>query len=65
MIDGGPLGELRIAHAEDGPRNGPVVLLMHGEPSWSYLYRSMIPPLPRPGPCWLWPLGQASGAGRL
>jgi haloalkane dehalogenase len=44
-IDGGPLGPLRIAHAEAGPANGPVALLMHGEPSWSYLYRKMIPVL--------------------
>jgi haloalkane dehalogenase len=26
-----------------GPRDGAVVLLLHGEPSWSYLYRKMIP----------------------
>jgi len=39
------LGELRIHYLDEGPRNGPVVLLMHGEPTWSYLYRKMIPPL--------------------
>ncbi len=48
-VDGGPLGPLRIAHVEAGPRDGPVVLLMHGEPSWSYLYRKMIPPLAEAG----------------
>jgi haloalkane dehalogenase len=37
--------ELRIAHAEAGPADGPVVLLMHGEPTWSYLYRHIIPVL--------------------
>ncbi len=42
-VDGGPLGPLRIAHVDAGPADGPVVLLMHGEPSWSYLYRKMIP----------------------
>ncbi len=42
MIDGGSLGELRIAHVEDGPRDGPIVLMLHGEPSWSYLYRTML-----------------------
>ena len=31
--------------AEDGPADAPVVLLLHGEPSWSYLYRKMVPPL--------------------
>ena len=34
---------LRMAYVDDG--EGPVVLLLHGEPSWSYLYRHMIPPL--------------------
>jgi haloalkane dehalogenase len=48
-VDGGPLGPLGIAHAEDGPADGPVVLLMHGEPSWGYLYRHMIPPLAAAG----------------
>ncbi len=36
---------LRQAYAEDGPANGPVVLLLHGQPSWSYLYRKMMPVL--------------------
>ena len=36
---------LRIAYVDEGPADGPVVLLIHGEPSWSYLYRFMIPPL--------------------
>ena len=37
------VGILRIAHIEEGPRDGPLVLLMHGEPAWSFLYRKMIP----------------------
>lgn len=37
------LGDLRMAHVEAG--RGPVVLLLHGEPTWSFLYRKMIPPL--------------------
>lgn len=36
---------LRVAHIDEGPKDGPVALLMHGEPSWSYLYRKMIPGL--------------------
>jgi haloalkane dehalogenase len=48
-VDGGDLGGLRIAHAEAGPADGPVMLLMHGEPSWSYLYRKMLPPLAAAG----------------
>jgi len=36
---------LRMAYVDDGPRDGAPVLLMHGEPSWSYLYRHIIPRL--------------------
>lgn len=32
---------LRMHYVDEG--NGPVVLLLHGEPSWAYLYRKMIP----------------------
>ncbi|MDJ0757444.1 MAG: haloalkane dehalogenase [Ardenticatenaceae bacterium] len=34
---------LRVHHIEDGPASGDVVLMLHGEPSWSFLYRHMIP----------------------
>jgi haloalkane dehalogenase len=34
---------LRMAYVDEG--DGPVVLLLHGEPSWGYLYRTMIPSL--------------------
>src|SRR3954468_17019537 len=40
-VDGG----LRVAYVEDGPADGETVLLLHGEPSWSFLYRQMIPVL--------------------
>jgi haloalkane dehalogenase len=36
-------GILRMHYVDEGPRDGAVVLLLHGEPSWSYLYRKMIP----------------------
>ena len=39
------IGGLRIAHVDEGPRDAAPVLLMHGEPAWSFLYRKMIPPL--------------------
>ena len=39
------VGELRVHLVDTGPRQGPTVLLLHGEPSWSYLYRTMIPVL--------------------
>jgi haloalkane dehalogenase len=38
---------LRMAYLDEGA--GPVVLLLHGEPSWSYLYRHMIPVLVEAG----------------
>ncbi len=34
---------LRMHHVDEGPRDAAPVLMLHGEPSWSYLYRSMIP----------------------
>ncbi|HUR40886.1 MAG TPA: haloalkane dehalogenase [Verrucomicrobiae bacterium] len=34
---------LRMHYVDEGPRGAPVVLMLHGEPSWSYLYRKMIP----------------------
>lgn len=36
---------LRQAYIDEGPADGAVVLLLHGQPSWSYLYRKMIPVL--------------------
>ncbi|MEL7042565.1 MAG: haloalkane dehalogenase [Pseudomonadota bacterium] len=35
----------RIHYVDEGPSDGQTILLMHGQPSWSYLYRHMIPPL--------------------
>jgi haloalkane dehalogenase len=36
---------VRIHHVEDGPGRADPVLLLHGEPTWSYLYRKVIPVL--------------------
>lgn len=36
---------LRVHYVDEGPRDAPVVLMMHGEPTWSYLYRHMISPV--------------------
>jgi haloalkane dehalogenase len=38
-------GTLRMAYVEQGPEDGPPVLLLHGEPSWSFLYRKVMPVL--------------------
>jgi pimeloyl-ACP methyl ester carboxylesterase len=34
---------LRLHRVDEGPRDAAPVLMLHGEPSWSYLYRKMIP----------------------
>src|SRR5580692_9907160 len=39
------VGGLRMAYVVDGPADGEPVLLLHGEPSWSFLYRKVMPVL--------------------
>lgn len=34
---------LRMHYVDEGPKDGQIILMLHGEPSWSYLYRFMIP----------------------
>ncbi len=38
-------GTLRVHYLDEGPADAAPILLLHGEPSWAYLYRHMIPPL--------------------
>jgi len=42
-IQDSALGLLRMHYLDEGPADGPVVLCLHGEPTWCYLYRKMIP----------------------
>lgn len=37
--------DIRIHFVDEGPRDAAPILLMHGNPTWAYLYRKMIPPL--------------------
>ena len=39
----------RVHYLDEGPKDGPAVFMLHGEPSWSYLYRKMIPVLSAAG----------------
>jgi haloalkane dehalogenase len=41
--------DLRMHYVDAGPTSADPVLMLHGEPSWSYLYRKMIPPLAAAG----------------
>lgn len=43
MVDDTEGGQLRVHYLDEGPADAAPVLLMHGEPSWSYLYRKMVP----------------------
>ena len=36
---------LRMAYVDEGPRDARTILLLHGEPTWGYLYRRMLPTL--------------------
>lgn len=49
QVADGEGGELRMHYLDEGERDAPIVLLLHGEPTWSYLYRKMIPPLSAAG----------------
>lgn len=40
---------MRMHYVEEGPADAEPILLLHGEPSWSFLYRHMIPPLAEAG----------------
>ncbi len=43
------VGDYRVHYLDEGPADGEIVLLLHGEPTWSYLYRTMIPVLTEAG----------------
>ena len=71
-VPDGEGGELRVHYVDEGPSDAPPVLLMHGEPSWSFLYRTMIPILVDAGlarrrarPRRVRPVGQAVATHRL
>src|ERR1019366_4082978 len=42
-VPDGEGGRLRVHYLDEGPPSAGAVLLMHGEPSWCFLYRTMIP----------------------
>ncbi len=42
-VPDGEGGRLRIHYVDEGAKDTEPVLMMHGEPSWSFLYRKMIP----------------------
>ncbi len=41
--------DLRMHYVDEGPQDGPVMLLLHGMPTWSFLYRDVIPVLVQAG----------------
>jgi haloalkane dehalogenase len=49
QVADGEGGSIRVHYLREGDPDAPVVLLLHGEPSWSYLYRTMIPVLTAAG----------------
>ena len=49
MVDDTEGGELRVHYLDEGSKEADPILLLHGEPSWSYLYRKIIPILTAAG----------------
>lgn len=49
QVDDNEGGLLKLHYIDEGPKDGNVVLMLHGEPSWSYLYRKMITPVVNAG----------------
>ena len=45
MVDDFEGGQLRMHYIDEGPKDGEIVWMQHGEPSWSFLYRKMVKPL--------------------
>jgi len=43
------IGDTRIHYLDEGPKDGKIIYLLHGEPAWSYLFRKMIPTLTAAG----------------
>lgn len=49
QLDDPQLGALRLHHLQTGPKRGPPIVLMHGQPTWSYLYRQVASGLAKAG----------------
>ena len=49
QVDDNEEGSLNLHYIDEGPRDANVVLMLHGEPSWAYLYRKMIDPVVEAG----------------
>jgi haloalkane dehalogenase len=44
-VEADGLDPVRMHYVDEGPQDGPVALLLHGQPTWSYLYRTVVPVL--------------------
>ena len=49
IINDKKIGYLRLHYIDEGKKGDPIIVLIHGEPSWSYIYRHMIPILKNNG----------------
>lgn len=49
QVDDNEGGSLKLHYIDEGRKDGNVVLMLHGEPSWAYLYRKMIEPVANAG----------------
>ena len=49
QVDDNEGGSLKLHYIDEGSKDANVVLMLHGEPSWAYLYRKMIDPVIKAG----------------
>jgi haloalkane dehalogenase len=48
-VPDGEGGALRMHYVDEGPRDGQAVVMIHGNPTWSYMWRALIPALSNAG----------------
>jgi hypothetical protein len=49
VVPDGDGGTLRVHYVDEGPHDGAPVVFLHGNPTWSYVWRNVVPPVAAAG----------------